>query len=270
MEMYKISEVAKKYGITRTALIHYDHCGLLSPSVRNDKNYRFYSQEDMEKLELIIALKESGLTLKEIDAYLKDTSRKTSIELLSQQKEKLDKKIEAMVIQSRVIEERITNLKKFNTITLYDGVLVDDYPALSIITEPIGYGPLMGYDSAINRLKKRLEANGQLTSKFGICYSLINDGESLSIDMKYVFDYLNADSHEENLMQTPSSKYLRCLHKGNRSTVVLTIKRLTDYADKHGYTLHGEAYFVPLFDYWESVSSDGFIGEVLLPVINAG
>ena len=70
MKKYKISEVAKLFDITRTALIHYDNYGLISPSIRNEKNYRFYTSDDMQKLELILALKESGLTLKEIQSIL--------------------------------------------------------------------------------------------------------------------------------------------------------------------------------------------------------
>ncbi len=270
-DKYKISEVAKKFDITRTTLIHYDNCGLLSPSFRNEKNYRYYTLDDIQKLEIILALKESGLTLKEIQSYLSYESKKTSIELLSQQKIEIDKKIKELKIQSYVIDKRIEHLRKFHSIDIYEGVLLDEYPEVTITTEPIGFGPLMNYDSAVNRLRKKLGQEGQLSSKFGICFDISPPNNSEKYRMKYVFDYLNtfdyANTKENSLKLTkiPPSKFLRCLHRGKYTTVEKTIAKLLSHANENNYLVNGDAYFVPLLDYWESVS-DEFIGEVLLPI----
>lgn len=265
IKKYKISEVAKKFDITRTALIHYDNCGLLSPSIRNEKNYRYYTSDDLQKLELILALKESGLALKEIQSYLTEEGEKTSIELLNHQKKEIDKKIKTLKIQGYIIEKRLENLTKFSSIDVYEGIKLDQYPEMIIIEEPIGYGPLMTYDSAVSRLRRKLEPEGQLSSKFGIGFDTTHPDQSGKYKMKYVFDYLNVEGSVLKSRKVPSNKFIRCLHKGKHTTVEVTISKLLSYVNEKKYIVCGDAYFVPLFDYWESVS-DEFIGEVLIPI----
>ncbi|WP_240842376.1 MerR family transcriptional regulator [Acidaminobacter sp. JC074] len=97
MEKYKISQVAKKFDVSRTALIHYDKCGLLEPSYRGKNKYRLYTRDDLDKLELILALKESGLTLKEIQTYLSGENKKSSLNFLSSKRIKLMKSARTLV-----------------------------------------------------------------------------------------------------------------------------------------------------------------------------
>lgn len=265
IEKYKISQVAKKFNITRTALIHYDNCGLLSPSIRNEKNYRYYTSDDLQKLELILALRESGLTLKKIQSYLSQEEEKTSIELLNHQKNEIDKKIESLKAQRYIIEKRLYNLKKFNSIDIYEGIKLDQYPEMVIIKEAIGYGPLMTYDSALSRLRSKLEKEGLLSSKSGIAFDISHSSQSHKYNMMYVFDYLNVEGSQLETTKIPSQHYIRCLHQGKHTNVEVTIDKLLIYAHQNNYSICDHAYFVPLFDYWESIT-DEFIGEVLIPL----
>ncbi len=79
--------------------------------------------------------------------------------------------------------------------------------------------------------------------------------------MKYIYDYLNAEGSALKSIIQPSNKFLRCMHKGKHTTVEVTII----LCQLKKYMVYDDAYFVPLFDYWESVS-DEFIGEVLIPI----
>ncbi len=262
---YRISQVAKRFDVSRTALIHYDHIGLLTPSYRNEKQYRYYTEGDMKKLELILALKESGLLLNEIKAYVVESNSTTGLQLLIHQQREIDDRINELKKQRRILSKRIENLKKFQQLDMYEGIKMDDQTAISLVTETIGFGPLMSYRSAIKRLKDRLAHRGQLASKFGICYQLSGQTKSGSFVMKYVFDYLNVDDDMEDTLTLPQGTYLRCLHHGDHLTVPQAIQKLIVYGEEKGLKLGPEAHYVPLFDYWESVS-DTPIGEVLIPV----
>ncbi|MDP5030158.1 MAG: MerR family transcriptional regulator [Paraglaciecola sp.] len=66
----KISELAKKVGISAHTLRYYEKAGLLSPSQRNQNNYREYTQEDVATTKFILACKESGFSLAETSALL--------------------------------------------------------------------------------------------------------------------------------------------------------------------------------------------------------
>ncbi|MES9824139.1 MAG: MerR family transcriptional regulator [Candidatus Thiodiazotropha endolucinida] len=72
--MYTISQVAKRYALSRSTLIYYDNKGLLKPSGRTDSNYRIYSDADIEKLERIILFRNAGLPLSAIAGILDETA----------------------------------------------------------------------------------------------------------------------------------------------------------------------------------------------------
>jgi DNA-binding transcriptional MerR regulator len=63
-------KLAKKFGISRTALLHYDAIGLLTPQARTPSRYRQYSVQDERRLEQIRRLRVAGLSLKDIKRVL--------------------------------------------------------------------------------------------------------------------------------------------------------------------------------------------------------
>ena len=64
-----IKEFSKLTNVSVRALHHYDHIGLLKPSIRHKNGYRVYSQDDLLKQQQINALKSFGFTLKQIKAF---------------------------------------------------------------------------------------------------------------------------------------------------------------------------------------------------------
>ena len=51
--MVTAGKLAKRFGLSRTALLHYDAIGLLAPSSRGVNRYRQYSDLDVRRLEQI-------------------------------------------------------------------------------------------------------------------------------------------------------------------------------------------------------------------------
>lgn len=79
MKTYKISELGKKFHLSRSTLLYYDRIGLLPASIRTETAYRLYSEEDMDKLERICFFREMGLSLSEIATLLEKDNSNTSI-----------------------------------------------------------------------------------------------------------------------------------------------------------------------------------------------
>jgi len=69
-DQYLIKEFASLIRTTVRTLHHYDQIGLLRPSGRRPNGYRVYTQDDLLRLEQIIALKFLGLSLQEIKRIL--------------------------------------------------------------------------------------------------------------------------------------------------------------------------------------------------------
>lgn len=69
--MLKIGDFARFTGVTIKTLHHYDDVGLLKPAeVDRFTGYRYYTVEQMERLNRILALKDLGFSLEQIAALL--------------------------------------------------------------------------------------------------------------------------------------------------------------------------------------------------------
>lgn len=68
--MFKITELARKFGLSRSTLLYYDHIGLLIPSGRSEVGYRLYSPNDRDRLATICSFRQAGLTIEDIRRVL--------------------------------------------------------------------------------------------------------------------------------------------------------------------------------------------------------
>lgn len=68
--VWSIKQFAKLSNVSIKTLHHYDSIGLLKPSIRRLNKYRGYSEENLSKLQKIIALKTFGFKLEQINALL--------------------------------------------------------------------------------------------------------------------------------------------------------------------------------------------------------
>ncbi|WP_374509777.1 MerR family transcriptional regulator [Niveibacterium sp.] len=67
---YTVGELAKRCGLTVRTLHHFEKLKLLQPSARSAAGYRIYSDADVLRLHRLLALRHSGIPLKEIGALL--------------------------------------------------------------------------------------------------------------------------------------------------------------------------------------------------------
>lgn len=73
--MFKISEFSRFTRVSVKMLRHYDEIGLLRPAhIDPVNNYRYYSADQLPRLNRIIALKDLGFSLSEIGKYNQPTS----------------------------------------------------------------------------------------------------------------------------------------------------------------------------------------------------
>jgi len=83
---YQVREFAERSGVTIRTLHHYDHLGLLRPSLHTESGYRLYSEPDLARLQQIVTLKFIGLSLKQIKDLLDGESFDLAMMLRLQRK----------------------------------------------------------------------------------------------------------------------------------------------------------------------------------------
>ena len=93
--MYHIKEAAELSGVSVKTLHHYDKIGLLVP-VKSENGYRTYSQEDLERLQVILYYKYLGFSLDQIAELLAEEKSNLlphltkQLDYLTQERQRLD------------------------------------------------------------------------------------------------------------------------------------------------------------------------------------
>ena len=125
--MYHIKEAAQLSGVSVKTLHYYDKIGLLVP-LKSENGYRTYSQEDLERLQVILYYKYLGFSLEKIAELLKeDTTDILShltrqLDYLTQERQHLDTLISTLqkTIQEQKGEIKMTIQEKFTGFSYQD------------------------------------------------------------------------------------------------------------------------------------------------------
>jgi DNA-binding transcriptional MerR regulator len=99
---WKIGELARRHGLSRSTLLYYDRIGLLSPSRRQANGYRQYAREDEERLARIVRYRKTGASMSDIRRMV-DGGEGSLRAVLEQLLEQLNGEVEGLREQQRVI-----------------------------------------------------------------------------------------------------------------------------------------------------------------------
>lgn len=100
--MYRITELASQFGLSRSTLLYYDRIGLLKPSGRSEANYRRYSAADRDRLESICAMRRAGVDIEGIRTILQSAGDDTT-EVLKRRLAEIGAEISALQTKQRLM-----------------------------------------------------------------------------------------------------------------------------------------------------------------------
>ena len=226
-ELFSISKTAKMVNMTAETLRHYDRIGLCHPHKIDEwTGYRYYSAQEIVRLNTISALKIMDLSLVEIQKILDFNDFNKIVDLLNQAEKSADEKI----LKLKDIKARIRRAKSFYEIKSAnqdkpDDIFIQEFPKRVIMLAPELSAPSISnlwnyhrhfYAQIADAYKKDfdfedlagiIEQNGK-TTMFAIC-------------TKY--------KNHHNLRTLPAGKYLcaNCTEENREATLnkLLTIAK---------------------------------------------
>ncbi len=271
MNKILISEVSKMYNISRPTLIYYDNIGLLSPYHDKETNYRYYSLDDIKKLDMILTLKESGLPLKVIKKFMESPTHEKSISLLEDQCRVIRNKINELQNLELLLEKKIDNFKEYSTLEFYDGIQVNYYESIDISMEPIDYSLKFPIQHGARSLKASLDSasinHGSIMSKYGLFISKNSLLKKDYTNYSYIFNKSPNNLNSSKKISSPSSLYACKLHLGSMDNIFETIEDILTYINISNYIVDGGSYLVPLIDSWATNNKKEYVTELLIPII---
>lgn len=72
MKLLSIREASERSGLSAYTLRYYEKVGLLPPPKRNEGGQRYYTEGDIEFIRFLKSLKETGMSLEDINRFVKD------------------------------------------------------------------------------------------------------------------------------------------------------------------------------------------------------
>lgn len=111
---FSIGEAAITANMTSETLRHYDRVGLVKPSIRDKfTKYRYYTEQDIVRLNTVHALQQMDLSLREIKEVLEYDDLEKIIHFLEQAEKRADEKIaELQNSKAKLILARASYEKK--------------------------------------------------------------------------------------------------------------------------------------------------------------
>lgn len=159
MKLYKISEIAKTFNISRETLIYYDTINLFKPAYIDQENgYRYYNDENISDLYFISMLKKANFSLKEIKDYINCKNTSDSIELLNKKLQQIKDKISILQNSAEFISDKIQEIENISNqdgCTPFLETLNDVFVFQIEISEPKSEKELIEGIHTLNELRKK-------------------------------------------------------------------------------------------------------------------
>ena len=132
---FSIGEAAKAVRTTRETLRHYDRIGLVKPSKKDEwTNYRYYTEQDIVRLNTVRALQLMDLPLKEIKKVLEYDDLEKIVDFLAQAEKRADEKIAALQFSKSKIQLAKANYEtKLQGQQKFHSTFIKEYPERVIL-----------------------------------------------------------------------------------------------------------------------------------------
>ncbi|CRK82850.1 MerR family transcriptional regulator [Neobacillus massiliamazoniensis] len=127
-EYWKVGELATLTGLTIRTLRYYDQIKLFSPSQYSESGHRLYTKSDLTKLQQILALKQIGLSLDDIQDVMTNLDKNSATDIIETQITRIKRDIQVQQkllyeLERALITIRSKNIMSVEEITKLLGVM---------------------------------------------------------------------------------------------------------------------------------------------------
>lgn len=134
-KFFSVGEAARAARTTSETLRHYDRIGLVKPSKKDEwTNYRYYTEQDIVRLNTVRALQLMDLPLREIKEVLEYDDLERIVDFLAQAEKRADEKISALQYSKAKLQlARAGYEKKIQGRKNPEGTILRDIPERVIL-----------------------------------------------------------------------------------------------------------------------------------------
>lgn len=138
---FSIGEAAKAVNTTSETLRHYDRIGLVKPSKKDEwTKYRYYTEQDIVRLNTVRALQQMDLPLQEIKEVIEYDELQKIVDYLAEAEKKADAKIAAIEYsKSKILLAKADYEKKLYRQSENKDAYIKDFPQRTVMLSSLEY-----------------------------------------------------------------------------------------------------------------------------------
>ena len=232
---FSSGEFAKLTGVNKRTLHYYHDIGLFKPDFIGENGYHYYSVSQFAQLEFILTLRRIGLSIEEIEAYIKNTSDVSFSQMMKQKKKLIDDSIQKLLAAQAFLEKKAERIQMGMKAKHGDIQRISLPERKMILSAPIT-GAYDDADFAVAAdFSLRLKKLFSLYDSFGSRISV----ESLLQGKLNCYDRYFAYCADEMI---PEGTYLQTFCIGDWEQIPTVYEALMAYARAHHLELDGYAY----------------------------
>jgi len=242
--MFKIGEFSKLSRVSVRMLRHYDQLGLLTPSQTDPfTNYRYYSAEQLPRLNRILALRDLGFSLEQIAEMLDDDlSQEQLLGMLKLKRVELEQQMQMEESRLARLEARIRQMNSARKPDPYDVILRSIEPEL-VAT----YREVAADDDRIQQMfdmvetyVARFEQVRADRPPFTIYYDDEYREQNIDAEVSVPLTSPIPDGESIRVRKTPRLEQMACvIHLGGYTTIDQAYNALLSWIDANHYQMAG-------------------------------
>lgn len=266
--MYQIGLFSKMNRITTKTLRHYDEIGLLKPAYVDDyTGYRYYASSQLPRLHKIIALKQMGLSLCQIQEMI-DEPAGIEIYLQLRERELIDQ-----LRQNQDQLEKICNYQKRirgEFIMKYDPI-IKSLPGCIVASMRMIAPSYDYYFDIIPKMGLEMRRQGAECAEPAYCFNIYHDGEYKEKDIDVeVCEAVVAYCEDSDMVVYKKidkvEKALCILHKGPYRTLSDAYAFALNWMEDNGYTMIDNPRESYIDGIWNKESDEDWLTELQFPI----
>lgn len=272
--MFKIGDFSKLSFVTVKTLRYYDEIGLLKP-VKVDRftGYRYYSAEQLPRLNYIAALKKMGLSLEEITVLINNDLSPTQVrDIFILKKAELQQRVNEERQRLEQVENLLSQIEKEGTMPEYQVVIKKVEPQIIASIRDvlpnygaIGqlYGEIFGY----------LGSQG-ITVPAGptlfICYDTEYKESDVDVEAGVPVGKTIPDSGRVKVYELPGMEQAACtVYTGPYDTIGEAYSAIMKWTEENGYQITGPDRELYLTSPADTQDPAKYVTEIQFPVKKA-
>ena len=242
--MFKIGEFSRLSRVSVRMLRHYDQLGLLAPSQTDAlTGYRYYSANQLPRLNRIIALRDLGFSLEQIAGILDDDlSPEQLLGMLKLKRAEVEEHMKLEQQRLSRLEVRIRQMSESPAQGTYDVIVRDIEPELAAT-----YREVAADDDRIQQMFDMVETyvasfDGARADKppFSIYYDDDYREKDVDAEVAVPLRYAIPENQLVGVRQFPRLSNMACVvHMGEYSNIYQAYNSLLAWIEANGYRMAG-------------------------------